>query len=80
MLVYTLIAAPSAEIAQGLIVKEKSLICGGIVGLVVGMITVCCAAGKIPLLANWFMPLFILVWVAMMIVPGHIINHKAKKE
>ena len=33
----------------------------------------------IPLEANWFMPLFIIVWVAMMIIPGHILNHKAKQ-
>lgn len=79
MMVYTLIAAPFAEIAQGLIVKEKSLTWGGIVGLAIGMVSVCCVTGKIPLLANWFMPLFILFWVVMMIVPGHIINHKAKK-
>lgn len=79
MIVYTIIAAPFAEIAQGLIVKEKSLTWGGIVGLAIGMVLVCCVTGKIPLLANWFMPLFILFWVVMMIVPGHIINHKAKK-
>ena len=79
MPVYTIIAAPFAEIAQGLIVKEKSLTWGGIVGLAIGMVLVCCVTGKIPLLANWFMPLFILFWVVMMIVPGHIINHKAKK-
>ena len=79
MIVYTIIAAPFAEIAQGLIVKEKSLTWGGIVGLAIGMVLVCCVTGKIPLLANWFMPLFILFWVLMMIVPGHIINHKAKK-
>ena len=79
MLVYTLIAAPVAEIAQGLIVKEKSLTWGGIVGLAIGMVSVCCVTGNIPLLAKWFMPLFILFWVVMMIVPGHIINHKAKK-
>ncbi len=79
MIVYTVIAAPFAEIAQGLIVKEKSLTWGGIVGLAIGMVLVCCVTGKIPLLANWFMPLFILFWVVMMIVPGHIINHKAKK-
>lgn len=75
MIVYTIIAAPFAEIAQGLIVKEKSLTWGGIVGLAIGMVLVCCVTGKIPLLANWFMPLFILFWVVMMIVPGHIINH-----
>lgn len=79
MIVYTIIAAPFAEIAQGLIVKEKFLTWGGIVGLAIGMVLVCCVTGKIPLLANWFMPLFILFWVVMMIVPGHIINHKAKK-
>ena len=79
MIVYTVIAAPFAEIAQGLIVKEKSLTWGGIVGLAIGMVLVCCVTGKIPFLANWFMPLFILFWVLMMIVPGHIINHKAKK-
>ncbi len=79
MIVYTIIAAPFAEIAQGLIVKEKSLTWGGIVGLAIGMVLVCCVTGKIPLLASWFMPLFILFWVVMMIVPGHIINHKAKK-
>ena len=79
MIVYTIIAAPFAEIAQGLIVKEKSLTWGGIVGLAIGMVLVCCVTGKIPFLANWFMPLFILFWVLMMIVPGHIINHKAKK-
>ena len=79
MPVYTFIAAPFAEIAQGLIVKEKSLTWGGIVGLAIGMVLVCCVTGKIPFLANWFMPLFILFWVVMMIVPGHILNHKAKK-
>lgn len=80
MLAYTLIAMPFAEIAQGLLIKEKSLIVGGIVGLVVGIVTVCCVAGNIPLVANWYMPLFILAFVAMMIVPGHILNHKASME
>ena len=49
MIVYTIIAAPFAEIAQGLIVKEKSLTWGGIVGLAIGMVLVCCVTGKIPL-------------------------------
>lgn len=80
MLIYSLLLAPGAEIAQGLIVKEKSLVIGGIIGLAVGLIALCCTVGGIPLGANWFMPLFILVWIAMMIVPGHIINHKAKEK
>ena len=80
MLVYTLIAAPAAEIAQGLIVREPSLTGGGLVGLAVGLATVCCVSGGITLYAYWFMPLFILAFAAMMIVPGHIINHKANRK
>ncbi|MDE6297469.1 MAG: hypothetical protein K2L89_06435 [Muribaculaceae bacterium] len=80
MLVYTLIAAPFAEIAQGLIVKEKYLTWGGIVGLAAGMFTVCCVVNGIPLYTNWFMPLYILVWAAMLIVPGHILNKKNKQK
>ncbi len=80
MLAYTLLVAPAAEIAQGLIVKEKSLIAGGIVGLAIGMVTICCIACGITLVATWYMPLFIFAFVAMMIVPGHIIRNKETKK
>lgn len=80
MLAYTLIAVPIAEIAQGLFIKEKSLIGGGLIGIAVGMVTLGCLVGEIPLCVNWYMPLFILAFVAMMVVPGHILNHKAAKE
>ena len=80
MLAYSLIAMPVAEIAQGLFIKEKSLTVGGIIGLAIGIITICCIAGGIPLGANWYMPLFIIAFIAMMIVPGHILNHKASQE
>ncbi len=80
MLVYSLLLAPGLEIVQGLIFKENSLVCGGVAGLLIGVITICCVTGGIPLVANWYMPLFILAWVCMMIIPGHIINSKAKKR
>ncbi len=80
MLVYSILVAPCAEIAQGLIVKEKSLTIGGVIGICIGMITLCCVVGSIPLLASWYMPLFIFAWVAMMIVPGHILKNKEKKQ
>ncbi len=80
MLVYSLLLAPGAEIAQGLIIKEKSLVAGGVIGLAVGCIALCCTVGSIPLGANWFMPLFIAAWIAMMIVPGHVLNTKAKER
>lgn len=78
MLVYSLIVVSFAEIAQGIFIKENSLYYGGILGMIVGIITLCCVVGRIPLEADWYMPLFILAFVSMMIVPGHILNHKSK--
>lgn len=80
MLVYPLLLAPAAEIVQGLVIKEKCLTWGGMLGLAIGVLTLCCVAGGITLFANWYMPLFIIAFVGMMIVPGHILNHKASKR
>lgn len=80
MMAYSIVVVPVAEIAQGLVVRESSLTVGGIVGLSVGLLTMCCVAGGVPLAASWFMPLFMVAFAAMMIVPGHIINHKARHE
>lgn len=78
MLVYSCIGAPLAEIAQGIFLRENSLCAGGIVGLAVGLVTLCCVASGVVLNANWYLPLFIFGFVCMMIIPGHVINHKAK--
>ena len=80
ILIYSILMTSGAEIAQGLIVRENSLIFGGIIGLLVGMITVCCIVGDIPLNVNWYMPLFILAWIATMIIPGHILSNKEKQQ
>lgn len=80
MFAIALVIVPFAEIASGIVVKEKSLIIGGAIGLSAGLFTMACIAGHVALYASWFMPLFIIVWVAMMIIPGHIINYKAKKQ
>lgn len=79
MLVLALIIVPMAEIMQGLIIKEVSLIAGGGIGLLIGLFTFCCISAHVALVATWFMPLFIIAFAAMMIVPGHILNSKAKR-
>ena len=79
MLVYSLIAAPIAETVQGIALKERSMLWGGVIALVIGLFTLCCVVGGVLLYASWFMPLFILAFVSMMILPGHILNHKAAK-
>lgn len=79
MLALALIIVPFAEIAQGIIIKEKSLVAGGAVGLIAGLFTLACIVGGVRLYASWFMPLFIVSFIAMMVIPGHIINHKSRK-
>lgn len=80
MLVYSFIVAAFAEIVQGIVVKEKSLVAGGGIGLFLGMLTLCCVVGRVPLYADWFLPLFMLGFVCMMIVPGHILNYKMRRK
>lgn len=80
MFAFALIIVPMAEIMQGLVIKEISLIAGGSIGLLIGLFTMCCISAHVALLATWFMPLFIIAFAAMMIVPGHILNSKAKRE
>ena len=80
MFAFALIIVPFGEIAQGIVINEKPLIAGGAVGLLAGIFTVCCIAGKVALCATWFMPVFIVAFVAMMIVPGHMLNRKARRE
>ena len=80
MLMFALIIVPFAEIAQGLVIGEKSLVAGGSTGLAVGIVTACCTAGGVSLYASWYMPMFMLAFASMMIIPGHILNHKARRE
>ncbi len=80
MFAFALIIVPMTEIMQGLVIKESSLIAGGGIGLLIGLFTMCCISANLALMATWFMPLFIIAFAAMMILPGHILNSKAKRE
>lgn len=80
MLVFALMIVPFAEIIQGLVLKEKFFIWGGATGLLIGIFTVCCIVGHVDLCVSWFMPVFIIAFICMMIIPGHAVNIKAKKS
>lgn len=80
MLLFALVFIPLIEIVQGIILEEKSFTVGGTIGLIAGIITGCCIAGGVPLYAYWYMPMFILAFVCMMVVPGHVLNYKAKNK
>lgn len=79
MLVFALVIVACAEIVNGIVVKEKSLIWGGAIGLLAGIFTLCCISGNVQLVATWYMPIFITAFICMMIIPGHLINHKARR-
>lgn len=80
MLILPLIIVGFAEVVQGVVIHESSLVCGGGVGLLVGLFIVGCIAAGVPLYASWFMPMFIATFSIMMILPGHVLNHKSRKE
>lgn len=79
MFIFGLVIVPFAEITQGIIVKEPSLIAGGACGMTIGLITSACLLGGVTVYAYWFFPAYMLAFVCMMLVPGYIINHKARK-
>ncbi len=79
MFIFALTIVPVAEIANGIVLNETSCIWGGATGLAAGVIFTCCIAGGVALNASWAIPLFIGAFICMMIIPGHVINHKAKK-
>lgn len=79
MFIYALVIVPFGEIAQGIIVKERSLIAGGAIGMTIGIVTTSCIVAGMTLSACWFLPLFMLAFLCMMLVPGYIINHKSRK-
>lgn len=78
MLTFALVIIGMAESVQGIVIKEKSLIIGGKIGMTAGFITLACVIADVTLYANWYFPLFITAFICMMIIPGHILNHKAK--
>lgn len=77
---FALIIVPFAEIFQGIIFKEKSLVFGGGTGLTIGIFTLCCLVGGVKLYAIWFMPMFMVAFICMMVIPGHILNHKTRLQ
>lgn len=79
MFIYSLMAVGSASTAQGIIIRENSLVVGGLVGVTGGLIVMGCKIAAVPLSAAWVMPMFTACFVMMTIIPGHIINRKARR-
>ena len=80
MFIFALVIVPFAEVAQGIVIDEKSLMAGGAFGLLAGLFVTCCIAARVPLYLNMVLPVFIAAFAGMMIIPGHILNRKARRQ
>lgn len=80
MLVFAFLLAGFGSAMQGFIIQEKSMVAGGAFSLVAGTFVLCCVLAGVKLGIEWVIPLFILCFIVMMIIPGHVLNAKAKKQ
>ena len=79
MFFFSLIIVGSAAVAQGILIRETSLTAGGLFSIAAGLFICAVAGSHSQLNLSWMMPLFIVSFAMMTIVPGHIINYKANK-
>jgi hypothetical protein len=80
MLILAFVLAGFSANIQGCIIQEKSMKIGGVFSLFAGIFVMCCVFANVPLAVEWVIPLFVLCFVVTMIIPGHILNAKAKKQ
>ena len=80
MLIFGLLIVGIAIAVQGFIIREKSLVTGGSVGIAAGIIVMCCSLARIAVAASWGYPLIATSFLLMLVIPGHILNRKARRQ
>lgn len=80
MLYYAFIIVGFAAVMSGLLLRENSYIFGGFFSIFSGFAVIICNLCQIPLLYSWVVPLYILCFLLMFIVPAFIVSRKLKKE
>jgi len=80
MFYYAFIVVGFGAAMTGVIVKESSYILGGVFSIIAGFVVVGVSLCAIPLLVLWVIPLYIVCFLLMFIVPAFVIARKLKKE
>lgn len=80
MLILAFLLAGIGSSMQGFIYREKSMIWGGALSMIAGIFVLCCVLAGVMLLVQWIIPLFVVCFIATMIIPGHVLNAKAKRQ
>lgn len=80
MFYYAFIIVGFGATVSGLLLREKSYVFGGLFSIFSGFAIIICNLCQIPLLYSWVVPLYILCFLLMFIVPAFIISRKIKAE
>lgn len=79
MYLLTLPCCGFGAIATGVILQEKSLLTGGVLSMLTGGVFIICVLCHIDIFC-YDVFAFTVCFALMMIIPGHIINHKARLQ
>lgn len=78
--IYALMVVGGGTFASGAVLKVRSMVFGGAFSVGFGFGLICCLLTGIAIKPVWLMPIFILCFGLMMILPGLEMRQKARKE
>ncbi len=80
MLFYAFIIVGFGATITGVLLKENSYVFGGLFSVFSGAAVIICTLCRIPLLYSWVIPLYMLCFLLMFIVPAFVIAKKIKSR
>lgn len=80
MFYYAFIIVGFGAAMQGIVLKERSYIFGGTFSIIAGFVLIGLTLCRIPLLMVWVIPLYMLCFLLMFIVPAFVIRKKLNDE
>lgn len=80
MFFYAFIVVGFGAAMQGFIMREKSYTIGGVFSVVCGFVLMAMVLCGMPLLVVWVLPLYILCFLLMFVIPGLIVARRIKHE
>ena len=78
MLYYAFIVVGFGATAQGILLRENTYIFGGIFSIIAGFSIICAQLCGIPLLVTWVIPLYVVCFLLMFVLPAIIVSRKLK--
>lgn len=79
MLYYAFIIVGFGVAVTGIVYKESAYIIGGVFSIIMGFVVVALTLCNVPLLVTWLIPVYILSFLLMFILPAFIIRRKLNK-